>query len=206
MIDAAREADFGNEVAKNTSAPEVPYKPPKINRGKGSALITDTPANVETPVGKEVVRPKPLSGSRRTSGSTGGQATIGGLMTMAGLSMTVIALIQTKVAFDEAYKEAERQNSQKPLEDEAIRQAVSWGLGIGAGIAFSFALKGAMGGAALGPTGMAIGFFGGIAFGAFASSLGGKTAEAGIESGAVDPLRVLFKPEGLLLRPLHFRE
>ena len=39
---------------------------------------------------------------------------------------------------------------------------------------------------------MAIGFFGGIAVGAFAGYLGREAAEAGIESGAVDPLRTIF--------------
>jgi RHS repeat-associated protein len=184
-------------IRNNMEIPPKPATPPKLNPksqvSPASAGEISTEGGMEAPISKGVVvTPRQPSGGRGGSGPKGGQATVPGLMSMAGLSMTIIGLIQTKHAFDQAYEESVRQNSQKPLEDEAFRQAGSWGLGIGAGFAFSFAVKGAMGGAPLGPTGMAIGFFGGIAVGAFAGYLGREAAEAGIESGAVDPLRTIF--------------
>ena len=147
------------------------------------------------PTPRPVAPVSPSGRGRGTSGPSGGRATVGGMFTIAGLGLTAIVLVQTKVAFDQAFKEVERQNSQKPLEDEAMRQAGAWGLGIGVGIGFGIAVKAAVtGGLIGGPAGMAIGFFGGMVAGAAASYFGGMAAQAGIGSGAVDPLRVIFQP------------
>ncbi|MDM5177476.1 SpvB/TcaC N-terminal domain-containing protein [Massilia sp. DJPM01] len=123
-----------------------------------------------------------------------GQANLGATLSMAGITMTVVALIQTKLSFDAAYAESVQTGSQRPLEDEAIRQAGAWGAGLAAGVVFSFAIKGTLLGGAAGPGGAALGFFVGLAVGGAAAWIGGKAAQAGIDSGAVDGMRGIFQP------------
>ena len=173
------------------------YGAPKVNRAQAEAgprhlVVGDTVkeyGGTLTPRGQSSTSLKTSSTSSQTgnkiqgrSPGNAGFASLGAMLGMTGLALTTIALVDTKHSFDRAYKESERQDSQKPLEDEAIRQAGRWGAGLAGGVAFSFAVKGTVLGGAGGPLGAVAGFALGMAVGMVASHYGGAAAEAYIQS------------------------
>ncbi len=129
-------------------------------------------------------------------------ATLGGV----NLLMLAYGLYQTKESLERAYQQSQLLNSDKPLEDEALRQAASWGAGLGVGLAFSYAVTGTKLGSAAGPWGALGGFVLGAGIGMVASGLGREAANEYIErrdtkTGILDRLRAGMNMSFQLIRP-----